>query len=287
MARWCLAVMSMASGWEPEGEEPSGIHGWTSVLGLSWESRPPLAPATPSIPEDTQRRDAAPEFRYHGQSLPRPDHTAGSACARVACHPRPTTMKKRSAMEPSSTIRRLDEPELEKRCMAGDAAAAVELFDRYRTDLVHYCYRYLGNVDDAEDTVQDVAAALSTQVRRPPAPAPGCFGSPATTASTRSAGARTGGSERERSSRSRERRHRAPTPEPAVDRQQQSEELRRQLALLPPEQAEVLSLGYLDGLHRKEVAEVLDLPESVVKSRLFHGARELRKRFAHRDGEDA
>ncbi len=42
---------------------------------------------------------------------------------------------------------------------------------------------------------------------------------------------------------------------------------------------EVLRLRYADGLSRKEMAEVLELPESVVKSRLFEGMKMLRERL--------
>jgi RNA polymerase sigma-70 factor (ECF subfamily) len=49
------------------------------------------------------------------------------------------------------------------------------------------------------------------------------------------------------------------------------------LAALPAAYREVLQLRYAEGLSRAEIAEVLELPESVVKSRLFEGLKKLRE----------
>ena len=52
---------------------------------------------------------------------------------------------------------------------------------------------------------------------------------------------------------------------------------------LPDSQREVLRLRYVEGLGRAEVAEVLDLSESVVKSRLFEGLKRLREQASPLD----
>ena len=46
---------------------------------------------------------------------------------------------------------------------------------------------------------------------------------------------------------------------------------------LPASQREVLRLRYVEELSRGEIAEVLELSESVVKSRLFEGLKSLRE----------
>jgi RNA polymerase sigma-70 factor (ECF subfamily) len=46
---------------------------------------------------------------------------------------------------------------------------------------------------------------------------------------------------------------------------------------LPETQREALRLRYVEGLSRAEAAEVLEVPESVVKSRLFEGLKRLRE----------
>ena len=61
--------------------------------------------------------------------------------------------------------------------------------------------------------------------------------------------------------------------------EERSHEVAQALADLTPEQQEVLRLRYADGLTRTEVAEVLDVPESTVKSRLFAALQRLRKRL--------
>ena len=48
---------------------------------------------------------------------------------------------------------------------------------------------------------------------------------------------------------------------------------------MPHAHAEVLTLFYFDDLSRKEMAEVLELPESVIKSRLYEARRELAQRI--------
>ncbi len=56
--------------------------------------------------------------------------------------------------------------------------------------------------------------------------------------------------------------------------------LRQHLSSLPRHQAEVLMMRYFEGLSRREIAQVLELPESVVKSRLHEGLQELHRRVA-------
>jgi len=46
---------------------------------------------------------------------------------------------------------------------------------------------------------------------------------------------------------------------------------------LPVSQQEVLRLRYTEGLSRAEIAEVLEIPDSLVKSRLFEGLKKLRE----------
>jgi RNA polymerase sigma factor (sigma-70 family) len=48
------------------------------------------------------------------------------------------------------------------------------------------------------------------------------------------------------------------------------------LAELPESQREVLHLRYAEDLSRADIAEVLDIPEPVVKSRLYEGMVKLR-----------
>lgn len=61
-----------------------------------------------------------------------------------------------------------------------------------------------------------------------------------------------------------------------VLRREAQAELFRWLATLPENQREVLVLRYAEGLGRGEIAQVLDQPVAVVKSRLYEGLQHLR-----------
>ena len=53
--------------------------------------------------------------------------------------------------------------------------------------------------------------------------------------------------------------------------------LRQAFLLLSDEQREVLRLRYVENLSRGEIAEILEVPETLVKSRLFEGLKSLRE----------
>ena len=59
-------------------------------------------------------------------------------------------------------------------------------------------------------------------------------------------------------------------------RREQRAHLQRALAELPENQREVLHLRYAEELSRAEIAQVLDIPENLVKSRLYEGMVNLR-----------
>ncbi len=54
----------------------------------------------------------------------------------------------------------------------------------------------------------------------------------------------------------------------------------RALGQIPPEQREVLVLKEFEGLKFREIAEILDCPESTVKSRMYYGLSGLRDALA-------
>ena len=59
-------------------------------------------------------------------------------------------------------------------------------------------------------------------------------------------------------------------------REQQRAQLHRVVSTLPEPQREALLLRYGEGLSRAEIADVLDVSENLVKSRIFHGLEKLR-----------
>jgi RNA polymerase sigma-70 factor (ECF subfamily) len=57
------------------------------------------------------------------------------------------------------------------------------------------------------------------------------------------------------------------------------------IAALPEDQREVLRLRYAEGLLRDEIAEVLDIPLSVVKSRIYEALKALRGKLNRPDAD--
>lgn len=67
-----------------------------------------------------------------------------------------------------------------------------------------------------------------------------------------------------------------PWPEEAVADRLLAESALVALSSLPPHYAQVLLLRLSQGLTVPEIATVLDLPQGTIKSRIFHGLRQLR-----------
>jgi RNA polymerase sigma-70 factor (ECF subfamily) len=65
-------------------------------------------------------------------------------------------------------------------------------------------------------------------------------------------------------------------PSLSVEREQKNRALRLALQDIPPEQREVLIMKEYEGLKFKEIAAILDAPESTVKSRMYYGLTGLK-----------
>jgi RNA polymerase sigma-70 factor (ECF subfamily) len=57
--------------------------------------------------------------------------------------------------------------------------------------------------------------------------------------------------------------------------------VREAIAQLPEAQRTVIILKEYNGLKFREIAEILDTPESTVKSRLYHGLENLAQALGH------
>ncbi|MCO6438807.1 MAG: sigma-70 family RNA polymerase sigma factor [Phycisphaerae bacterium] len=165
--------------------------------------------------------------------------------------------------------------ELVEQLRSGGAQAAP-IFDRqYRESLVRFCWGYLGDIADAEDAVQEIAFKVLTAENIPDRFRPWLY---------RVARNHCLNLLRDRA----RRRDRFELPTDArvrasmtgnLTRLVRDEDKRIVIELvqrLPESQREVLRLRYVEGLSRAEIAEVLELSESVVKSRLFEGLQRLR-----------
>lgn len=180
------------------------------------------------------------------------------------------------SVDPNQSERENTTAELVARLKERDAAGA-EMLDRlYREALVRFCWGYLGRMDEAEDAAQEVCYRVLSSDSHPDHFRPWLY----------------------RIARNHcinMLRERAATPANArlpsgsvlpdsltghLTRLVNEERRSRVVELvskLNEEQREVLRLRYVEELPRAEIAMVLDLPESVVKSRLFEGLKRLRE----------
>ena len=178
-----------------------------------------------------------------------------------------------------------DDDELLRRARGGDTQARGELVSRYQQTILRFCQTYLGNLHDAEDAAQDVMACVATGDRLPDqrfrpwlyrVARNRCLAVLRTRRNGRvGAGSAAGGS-----------RWPSPRtgPRTAVLRNEWYERLHKLVDTMPQQQREVLILRYFEDLGRQEIAEVLELSESVVKSRLFEARQKLREQLQESGG---
>lgn len=164
---------------------------------------------------------------------------------------------------------------LVRRLRAGKADVAVELDRMYREPLLRFCWGYLGSMEEAEDALQEIWYKVLTAPLVPDSFTPWIY-------------------KAARNHCLNMRRHRARRKEgqamPGASQiaasmtgnltkllqDELEDQLRAEVAALPAAQQEVLRLRYVEGLSRTDIAEVLEIPESLVKSRLFEGVKKLR-----------
>jgi len=69
-----------------------------------------------------------------------------------------------------------------------------------------------------------------------------------------------------------------------IQQEQVTRYVRRALQTLPPEMRQVIIMKEYEGLKFVEIAEILGIPLSTVKTRMYTGLNELRKRLEHLRG---
>lgn len=74
--------------------------------------------------------------------------------------------------------------------------------------------------------------------------------------------------------------HHGDSPRRALERKQLYQRIMDAMEKLPVDQREVVLLRELEGLSYKEIAEVMDIPEGTVMSRLFYARKKLQKMLA-------
>lgn len=178
------------------------------------------------------------------------------------------------SLHDSGAAKRAGGGDLLARLRAGDPDAAHELEREYRPALVRFAHGYLGDAAAAEDAAQDVLVKALSAKATPDALRPWLYRI-----------ARNHCLNLVRNRRTRAEEHlpsRAPFAMSAIGHltrlvaMEDVEALRARLQTLSMEHREVLELRYGEGLSRVEIAEVLDLAPSIVKSRLYEATKKLR-----------
>ncbi len=183
-----------------------------------------------------------------------------------------------------TAVSNLDEVRLLEQARAWDERALLEIYDAFRPGLYRYAYRLLGQAEAAEECVAEVFARFLVALRRGKGPK----------RSLRAYLYRMVHNWAQDRFRERdphvidehlERMLQTPqgTPEDAALRRERAERLRAALHQLPPRQAQVLALRFLEGFSLEEVAEVLDTSVSAVKSLQHRGLVQLRRFLLHEE----
>jgi RNA polymerase sigma-70 factor (ECF subfamily) len=155
------------------------------------------------------------------------------------------------------------------------------LIDDLQDKLVHHAYFRLGNKADAEDVVQDAFLKIFNELKLGKAilnPAAYSFrlvtnacidrlrnGSRFTRTALESVpfiDAQTSGSREEE-----------------LIRQEEYRRINALLDSIPVEQSEIVRFRFVDGLHFQQIADILDLPLTTVKSRFSYGLQKIKTQF--------
>ena len=145
------------------------------------------------------------------------------------------------------------------------------------------CWRILGHQADAEDAVQETfLKALELAEREPVRNWPGLLRRLATT----SALARLRGRRHSVNAEETELRSREQTPEESLERKELHARLRDAIAKLPPRDAEVFCLRYLESLSHEDIVQTLDIPYASVTSAIYRARKRLEAEFADLKIED-
>ncbi len=161
------------------------------------------------------------------------------------------------------------------RLRAGDSNAGALLDQLYRDALLRFCWGYLGRLEEAEDAVQDICCKALSADAVPDAFRPWLYKIARNHCLNllRAQARRKDDQDLPTASRMHESLTGQLT---RLVRDEQKARLDELVRGLPETEREVLRLRYVEGLSRPEIAEVLEMEDSVVKSRLFEGLQRLR-----------
>jgi len=172
-----------------------------------------------------------------------------------------------------------------ERCRNGDTSAFETLFRKYHGYVYNVALGMLGNGEDASDVTQETFLRIHRGIAR-------FRGDASLTTWLYRVTVNLCISEIRRRSRSRlqyfddlapgdEDRESSdlPSPEEAAESQEQRRTVQRILAALPPDYRAIMVLRHFQQLAYEEIAEVLQISLSQVKTRLFRARRMFKDRY--------
>ena len=171
---------------------------------------------------------------------------------------------------------------LVERCLTGDANAWEDLVRQHTRRVYGLCYRFTGRDSEAQDLTQDVFLRVFRALGSFRS-AEGCFTTWLTRLTRnllidhyrRTRNQRVTDSIEEQLPRAEEGFVSVSRPDSALAGREASEMLQAALARLSPELRETIILRDLQEMEYREIAQVLEIPEGTVKSRLNRGRAEL------------
>jgi RNA polymerase sigma-70 factor (ECF subfamily) len=171
---------------------------------------------------------------------------------------------------------------LVERCLSGDAGAWEDLVRQHTRRVYGLCYRFTGRDSDAQDLTQDVFLRVFRALGSFRS-AEGCFTTWLTRLTRnllidhyrRTRNLRVTDSIEEQLPRVEQGFVAVSRPDSQLAGREASELLQAALGRLSPELRETIILRDLQEMEYREIAQVLDIPEGTVKSRLNRGRAEL------------
>jgi RNA polymerase sigma-70 factor (ECF subfamily) len=172
--------------------------------------------------------------------------------------------------------------ELVVRVRQGDLEALGELYDRYRTQVFRTALAITRNRETAEDILQEVFLKLHRYAERIDTSlslAPWLYRVTANLCYTHFSRQNRWLTALEDAIENVVAPPSRTSPELRYERGELQHVVQQAIDLLSPSQKIVIVLHYLTDLSLKEIADILEVPEGTVKSRLYYGRENLRRKL--------
>jgi len=173
----------------------------------------------------------------------------------------------------------MDDSLLIRKVQQGDSVAFTELVNRWQSKIHRFAFRFFADADEASEITQKTFIKTHQKVHELDDPerfdawiyrvANNLCLDELKRAGRRKSTSLEAWLEQEQTD------HHNPASE--LQRKELSEILQQALLMLPDEQRTVVILKEYEGLKFREIAEILEEPESTVKSRMYYGLKSIRR----------